>query len=213
MSGADRGEPGADVWSRRPLAALYDLQLPLERRALQALARGLRVDRGDRVLDVGTGTGAMLRELAALPDPPRLATGVDRSAAMLARVPSLPRGWELVEADAAELPFDSASFDRVVLGYLLHLLDREERRAVLAEAQRVLRPGGLLGTITVAPPVGRTAQAVWAPLRAVARRGGGLLRGLLPLDPTDELIAAGLRPLRRQRTRGGYPSLGLIAAR
>ncbi len=211
MSAAGRDHP--DPWSRRGVAALYDLQLLLERPALQVLARSLEIETTDRVLDVGTGTGAMLRELAALPAPPRVAVGIDRSRAMLERVPALPAGWELIEGEGAALPFEPAGFDRVILSYLLHLMEPEQRSKVLAEARRVLKPGGLVGTVTVAPPSGWAARLTWLPMRLAADWPGGVLAGLRPLDPTAELIDAGLRPVRRQRPRGGYPSLCLVAVR
>jgi ubiquinone/menaquinone biosynthesis C-methylase UbiE len=145
--------------------------------------------------------------------PPRQATGLDTSAEMLAHVPRLPVGWRLICADAAEMPFPDGSFDRVSAAYLLHLLDSEVRESVLAEAHRVLIPGGLLGAVTVAPPDGTPARLLRAPIEALASTSRGALAGLRSLDPRSDLERAGFTPLRALRTRRGYPSLCVLAAR
>jgi ubiquinone/menaquinone biosynthesis C-methylase UbiE len=167
----------------------------------------------DSLLDLGTGTAALLHELARSAHPPRSAVGLDRSPQMLARAATLPSGWKLLEADAGALPFADASFDVVTASYLLHLLDERERAQVLAQARRVLAPGGRVGIVTVAPPSGPLASLVSWPIRALAGRASGALSGLRPLDPRDDLEAAGLRPLRGCRVRVGYPSLCVVAER
>jgi SAM-dependent methyltransferase len=89
------------------------------------------------VLDVGCGEGELARHL-----PVGAWVGVDSSPAMLAAAPG-----PVVEADAAALPHGDASFAGVALLYVLYHL--AEPRDALAEAHRVLRPGGL---IAVAAP-------------------------------------------------------------
>jgi ubiquinone/menaquinone biosynthesis C-methylase UbiE len=216
-SPASRGRAGAadrdgGTWDRA--AALYDLQLALERRALEAALDLASPGPGDRVLDLATGTGALLRRLAARPNPPRKVLGVDVSVAMLARASALPRGWRLREADATRLPFTTGSYDLVTATYLLHLLDEPTRRAVLDEAGRVLVPGGRLVVVTViAPPpsVAGAALTALAALAACAQHGSGIITGLRPLDPRPELRAAGFRVLRARQTTRGYPSLAVLA--
>jgi ubiquinone/menaquinone biosynthesis C-methylase UbiE len=194
-------------------ARFYRLQLPLERPALRALVSLLDASESDSLLDLGTGTAAQLDELARSPHPPRSAIGLDATTQMLARAPVLPAGWSLVEGDASALPFADSSFELVTASYLLHLLDQEGRGRVIGEARRVLVPGGRLGVVTVAPPAGPLSSLLSRPLRALSERCGGVLAGLRPLDPTEELRAAGLRPLRARRVRAGYPSLCLVAER
>ncbi len=199
------------TWSR--LSPLYVLQLPLEREALRVLASMLDLDRSSRLLDVATGTGAMLSAAARVGAPPRQATGLDSSPEMLARVPPLPVDWQLICANAAVMPFPDGSFDRVSVAYLLHLLDAGARETVLAESRRVLAPGGLLGAVTIAPPAGTPARLLRAPIEALASTSRGALAGLRSLDPRPDLERAGLIPLRARRTRRGYPSLCVVAAR
>ena len=96
------------------------------------------------LLDIGTGTGRMLEILG-----PRVsqALGIDASREMLAvaRV-NLERAGlsnSIVRlGDMYQLPLGDASFDAVVIHQVLHYADRPA--AVIAEAARVLRPGGLL---------------------------------------------------------------------
>ena len=205
------------VSARRPdwdrLAAAYDWQLPLERPALRALLGLLDVREDERLLDAGTGTGALLRELARQGQP-RQAVGLDRSATMLARArPLLPPGWELVRGDAERMPFDDASFDVVAAAYLLHILDADQRARVLGELHRVLKPSGRVGVVTVAPPRSRVGSWLASPIHAAAKRRGGALAGLLPLDPRSELAGSGFRVTAYRRTRLGYPSLCVLAGR
>ncbi|MEW1626016.1 methyltransferase domain-containing protein [Streptomyces sp. NPDC089173] len=92
------------------------------------------------VLDIACGTGIVTERLVR---PGRTVVGVDRSSGMLGLAGRrMPGG--VVRGDATRLPCTTASVDAVVIVWLLHLLPDAE--AVLAEAARVLRPGGVLIT-------------------------------------------------------------------
>lgn len=198
-------------WSR--LAGVYDLQLPLERAALRAAADLADPASADRVLDLATGTGGFLRELAARRRVPAEAVGIDASAAMLRRVPTLPEGWRLIQAPAERVPLADQSFDVVAAAFLMHLLDPALRRKVLGEAHRLLRPGGRFLVVTVAPPRSPPLRLLATPLLALARRSDGVLAGLRPLDPTPDLAQAGFTVRETRRTGRGYPSLVVLAVR
>jgi SAM-dependent methyltransferase len=86
----------------------------------------------DRLLDVGCGTGWLARHFEHY-------TGVDASPAAVEQAARQGRNVRLADVDEP-LPFPDASFDGVVLKDLLeHVADPV---AVVAEARRVLRPGG-----------------------------------------------------------------------
>lgn len=104
-----------------------------------------------RALDIGTGTGRLLELLA-----PRVAAalGVDASRAMLALARSRLARPGLTHcavrlADMYRLPLPDAGFDLVVLQMVLH--HAEDPAAAVAEATRVLRPGGRLVVVDLAP--------------------------------------------------------------
>jgi ubiquinone/menaquinone biosynthesis C-methylase UbiE len=189
-----------------PLGRVYDWQLPLERTALATAAELAAPGENERLLDVATGTGGLLRELSRRRAWPAEVVGIDRSASMLAVAAAhgLPAGWRLLSGDARRLPFPDRRFDVVTACYLLHLLDRECRARTIAEIARVLRAGARAVTVTIESrrPVARAALA------RLPRPSS-----LRPLDPSDELRAAGLEPLRASFVRNGWPSLCVLAQR
>jgi len=103
-----------------------------------------------RMLDIGTGTGRMLELLA-----PRIAAGlgVDASRAMLALArdrlarPGLQH-CAVRLGDMYRLPLGDAGYDLVMLQMVLH--HAEDPHGVLAEAARVLRPGGRVVVVDLA---------------------------------------------------------------
>ncbi|SDJ10071.1 Methyltransferase domain-containing protein [Lentzea albidocapillata subsp. violacea] len=108
-------------------------------------AAGLRG--GQRVLDVGCGTGNLLRTTGKRHRDVEL-FGVDPDLKMLARAErKLRRAGLRARLDkgfAQELAFPDASFDAVFSSLMLHHLDTASKDEMLAEVRRVLRPGGVL---------------------------------------------------------------------
>lgn len=122
-------------------APFYDALITrLYRRGRAQAMEALAPAAGERVLLVGVGTGA---DLPLLPTGVQ-AVGIDLSAAMLARARArLPLRGRMVElrlGDAGALPFESASFDAVVLNLIVSVVP--DPAACVREALRVLRPGG-----------------------------------------------------------------------
>ncbi len=122
-----------------------------EKEVEAALVRLLPAEGLHDLLDVGTGTGRMLEIFG-----PRVerALGVDFSREMLAvaRVNlerAALRNCSIRQADMYQLPLAGASFDAVVIHQVLHYA--EDPAQVIAEAARVLRPGGRLVIADFAP--------------------------------------------------------------
>ncbi|MCH8026111.1 MAG: class I SAM-dependent methyltransferase [Chloroflexi bacterium] len=115
--------------------------------ALLALLRRHGIDNltGLRILEVGCGSGSLLRTLLHYgADGDRL-TGIDVASAKIAGAGATLPGASLAVANAAALPYRDAAFD-VAFAFtsLTSMLDQPEREQAAAETLRVLRPGGLL---------------------------------------------------------------------
>jgi SAM-dependent methyltransferase len=101
------------------------------------------LDSRARVLDYGCGYGRTLGELVQAGYQNVL--GVDFSAAMLARCRQEFPQVGLIRNDGRTLPFKNDSLDAVLLFATLTCIPQDEaQRALIAEVERVLRPGGLL---------------------------------------------------------------------
>jgi SAM-dependent methyltransferase len=113
------------------------------RLALLSAAVGSCARAGDRVLDLGCGTGELACRLAAAG---LRVTGCDISRNMLlqaaARDGAGCHAWVRLEPDWQSLPFKPATFDLVVAASVLEYVI--EPGAVLRECARVLRPGGVV---------------------------------------------------------------------
>lgn len=101
---------------------------------------------GRRTLDLGCGEGRLSRDLKGLGHD---VVGVDSSATMIAAAREADPELELHVADAATLPFADAAFDCVVA--FMSLQDVDEMEGAVAEAARVLEPGGRLCLAIVHP--------------------------------------------------------------
>jgi ubiquinone/menaquinone biosynthesis C-methylase UbiE/DNA-binding transcriptional ArsR family regulator len=102
-----------------------------------------------RLVDIGTGTGRMIELFGTKADH---AIGVDRSPEMLRLARAKldgQSGWELRQGDISALPLGDASADTVILHQVLHFIPAPE--AALAEAARLLSPGGRLLIADFAP--------------------------------------------------------------
>ena len=112
----------------------------------EPVARIADLHPGQRVLDVGCGTGVHARAAAQRVGPTGSVVGLDPNAGMLAVAASSiePVQWRRGVAEA--LPFEDAALDRIVSGFVLMFLTDPQR--ALAEMVRVLTPGGRLTVTT-----------------------------------------------------------------
>ena len=124
--------------------------LPKRRSARLAL----RLQPGDRVLDLACGTGLNFPHLRQLVGERGRVAGVDLSPRMLdvARRLIARRGWENVEvrqADAAHLPFADETFDKALCSFALNIVPDYMR--AIREVRRVLVPTGRFISLEVRP--------------------------------------------------------------
>ena len=101
-----------------------------------------KVRPGERVLDVGCGTGVLARAAAARVGRTGAVAGLDPAPGMLEVARQLAPGLEWHHGVSESLPFADASFDAVVSQFALMFFS--DRRQSLREALRVLKPGGRL---------------------------------------------------------------------
>lgn len=124
-------------------AMTYDRTRAASPSVLVPLLAALTIGPGRRLLDVGGGTG---NYAAALRNEGFEPVVVDRSAEMLAV--SAGKGLPVARGDADTLPMGTASVDAVMLVSMLHHVP--DWPSALAEARRVLRPGGCLALMAFA---------------------------------------------------------------
>lgn len=145
---------------------------------------------GQRVLDLGCGTGTLAIEMARRC--PRLQLfGLDGDSEVLARAEqkAARAGVEITwqQGLATELPFPDASFDRAVSTLFFHHLAVEDKVSAASELHRVLRPGGQLHVADWGPPSSRVQRLLFLPVQ--------LLDGFASTSPQ---LAGGLADAFRQ---------------
>ena len=157
-SGANRG--GQEILrvfhSRKETRAFYDkisrvYDLLAERSEEPVRSAGLaklQALPGEKILEIGFGTGHCLAALAAATAPGGRAYGIDLSEGMLRTAMQYLRGQasgapvELICGDASRLPFPAAVLDGIFMSFTLELFDSPEIPTVLTECRQALRPGG-----------------------------------------------------------------------
>jgi len=117
------------------------------RGTFQALIAAAEVQPGQRVLDVGCGTGYFARLLAQAVGPEGLVVGIDPSREMItyaSREAGRAGNCQFQIGTAESLDFPAEHFDIVVSSLMMHHLPEDLRVLALREMRRVLRPGGTL---------------------------------------------------------------------
>lgn len=158
---------------------------------------GLRA--GERVLDVGSGTGVVAR--AALRRGARV-TGLDVNEAMLSAARRLGPGIDWRHGDAGDLPFPDGAFDAVVCQQTLQFLS--DPAPALREMRRVLGVGGR-GAIALLRSLDR--HAAYASLADVLGRHAGSEAGEMMRSPFSDLEAD---DLRRLLSGAGFGNIRLV---
>jgi ubiquinone/menaquinone biosynthesis C-methylase UbiE len=124
----------------------------------KALLEQAAVRRGDRVLDIGCGTGTLAAVIKRL-HPGIEVVGLDPDPRALARARRKAQQAEIgVQFDQGfsdSLPYAAASFDRVFSSFMFHHLPEGERGNTLREIRRVLKPGASLHMVDFAGPGSR----------------------------------------------------------
>jgi SAM-dependent methyltransferase len=128
-----------------------------------------RLEPGERVLDLGSGSGTDSLVAAQMVGPEGHVVGIDMTPEMLARASAAAaelgaENVEFLEAEAERLPFPDESFDVVISNGVIDLIP--DKDAVFGELYRVLQPGGRIqiADVTIQNPVseeGRRDIDLW----------------------------------------------------
>ena len=175
--------------------ARQDRQSFYEDEALADLLAHLALNEAQAVFEFGCGTGRLAKTLLDdyLPTTARY-LGIDSSTTMVRlaeeRIAPFGARAKILHTDGTmQFAVAANSFDRFVSTYVLDLLSEEDIAALLAEAQHILRPGGLLGVAGLTHGntlVSRLVEKIWV--------------GVHTLRPT---LVGGCRPISLLKYLGG----------
>jgi len=138
-------------------------------------ALAMPIQPGIRLLDLGCGTGSLTLAAARRLDGDGAIEGIDLSEKQLRRArtktAAFPVSVTFRQGSVRELPYQDDQFDGVFASQVFHALPDEVRADAIAEAARVLRPGGFFALVEWSRPrLGYTA-AIWTLTILGSRRG------------------------------------------
>jgi SAM-dependent methyltransferase len=184
--------------------------------AAVVLADAAGIGRGERVLDVGCGTGAMTREAARRAGAEGRVVGLDLNPRMLAVAERVAPEIEWRQGDAGNLPFEDAAFDVVASQFALMFCP--DPACALREMWRVLAPGGRLAVAVCGALADSSGYAVLAEVaqRVCKPEVVDLLRSPFALGDPERLAglarAAGIHgaEVRTHQCAVRFPSIDAL---
>jgi ribosomal-protein-alanine N-acetyltransferase len=198
------------------LARFYDLFLKVffflfnggfgsERRWRQEIVSWLDPQPGEKIIDLCSGTGTLSIMIAERLSGTGEVVGIELSPAQLrvALSKQRPSNLSFMEGDSQNTPFPDTHFDRAVICGALHELPHQVRRNVLAEANRLIKPGGRLVSMEHNKPT-RKWKAILYDLLERPSPEYPTYRDLLQHGQVVEIERAGFRTLKTTTTASDY---------
>ncbi len=137
------------------LSRLYDWFAGPEKQFMKIGLKILNIKAGDKILEIGFGTGHALIEMAHSAGQDGKVYGVDLSSGMVKRAHTnmiragLSNRVALKMGNAVNLPYKNNAFDAVFMSFTLEVFNISEISTVLEEVKRVLKHEGLLGVVAL----------------------------------------------------------------
>ncbi len=141
--------------SYNQLSRIYDLFGRFEQKYRDKGLQMLDVKSGEKVLEIGFGTGSSIIKIAEKVGERGKVFGIDISDGMVYQTiqrlqkTGLSNRVELYRGDALQLPYKSGFFNAVFLSFTLELFDTLEIPHVLSECKRVLKSGGRISVVSL----------------------------------------------------------------
>jgi len=188
------------------LSRIYGLNASLGASTSAEAIEGAVLHAGDRVLELGVGTGRDMLHLARRVGPEGRVLGIDLAAGMLERTRRRVEtaGYRLraplLRGDARHIPLADKTVDVVFSSRLLDLVDTPEIPTILAECRRVLKPSGQVVLVHMSKP--GPERTLFERLYASAAGFGGLLFLSRPVLAAELLAQSGFPQVTRVYRRG-----------
>lgn len=181
---------------------------PISSRARRLGVQWLEVKDGETLLEIGPGPGRAFRAILS-DNPSGWTEAIEPTPAMrrrthhqAARVPH--RRYRIQSGTVHSLPYPTDHFDALFSAYVFDLLSPARLSHALAEARRVVRPGGRAVFVTMGSD-GSVSGGFWS---AVAHAAPLLLGGSRPCNLSPTLRSVGCTVAQTATVRqGGFPSL------
>lgn len=174
--------PYVPAFGLHGLTPFYDsfakLVNPLRRRLIQQA----NIQPGQRVLDLGCGTGLLTR-MVKQSAPEAHVTGLDGDEEVLAIARDKSRGtniqWD--HALAFNMPYQDNSFDVVVSSFVTHHLTSADKLRAFQEVRRVLRPDGWFHIVDFGPPFNLLTRAQASVMKNLELTADNFAGRILPM--------------------------------